>query len=904
MKSEDINNCLVLIYNPENKKPLGTGFFVTEYGHFITAKHVIYDSVKNSARELCCRWKGVKYPICYINTLADSGFYRELKHSGSELRLDLIILKIDFTNPDFRTNYLSIISTDISDNLSSLQNLVCKGFPCETIDHIANIKKSHEFEFESVSYNERNCTYFSAQKNNGSNGSALEIPIGISGSPFVLKSTNEVVGVAVQRNKSKLGATLQSLHMLIDQIKARDSELYNLLVWSDLLYKSYHEAQSDSFKEEKDWLHAIDEKVFVEIFDFETYATIDKKEFEKEEGNCIPYIIKQLPKRNIFCIGYYGMGKTTIAKFLFSYYHKYSSTEYPFFLSLFNTKLDNINIESLDDLIIDNVREEIKAKYADENSVYISTERIRRFLKNNEITLILDGIDEAICDRHSLIDFFNLLEKLPYNYVLTSRKEFYAFFDIFKIQMADCHDHLIIELMEWGIKQWDVYIKNLRGKFPKQPQKQQRINHLKEVLDSKSYGELPKRPLFLKMIADIELDEQTSLKIPDDLKKNISAIYHAYIEWKIEYDWKEKGGGIHIDEGHFKEDTFVLFKKLAYTEYKKNVPSNGVLGLLNQDKTAVKNTSITTYGISLENIQNACKDLGSFDRDKITKYLHDSTFFSMIKRIDGNNIYRFSHKSFCEYLVGYNLAESIFKSNKCNDCWDLYQTYEVSEHFIKEMDRVRVINGLTKSQMKQHLLIAFEKVLAEQDDYNGYSEKLEEVLYYAGHYKIDSPQILQLLSSIIQGQPNVHQIYYRTAHLSLSMIGQSDACLKYIEELILSFYGDQKAFSLNLDIQQIYYGQTTLQSILKNEIDTFLNSEDFLDSKKLLGIIPLKIFSYFACVPFDNSEINTVSKYLRHLKSVCNENKFTRMLVILNKTEAIMNSINNENYTAKKNKYE
>ena len=165
-----------------------------------------------------------------------------------------------------------------------------------------------------------------------------------------------------------------------------------------------------------------------------------------------------------------------------------------------------------------------------------------------------------------------------------------------------------------------------------------------------------------------------------------------------------------------------------------------------------------------------------------------------------------------------------------------------------------------------------------------YSELLEELLYYTGYFKLKSSAILNILKRIITNNSSVHPVYYRTASLSLAMVEKTDYCIDYVCNLIDSYNQDvkQEAFLVNRDIQINYYGKANLHINLKKNIDSKLFKE-----KKLEDVIPLKIFTYFACLPFKEAEFQDAKLYLEKIQYVCKE-KYSRMNNILKKTASIM----------------
>jgi hypothetical protein len=297
---------------------------------------------------------------------------------------------------------------------------------------------------------------------------------------------------------------------------------------------------------------------------------------------------------------------------------------------------------------------------------------------------------------------------------------------------------------------------------------------------------------------------------------------------------------------------------------------------------------------TMEDIAATCtaEHFEVINADFAKEHFRGSTLFSTIrmeKKTAGPDLFRFSHKSFCEYLVAFDLADSIFAETveqaECGDTWNLYQTHEVSNLFEDEVARVCFERSFSKQERNQYLQNAFEKVLLTGADFAHYRERAEEVLYYAGRFKVRSPQILRTLESITRDPQKVRPVYYRTAHIALAFAKSRNYCMSYVEYLIASYQGNRDAFELNTRIQNYYYGERNLHAVLQADID------GFIENKKLSDIMPLKVFSYFTCLPFGPDEIEAARTYLAKVKEVCDSKGYSRMSQILGKTGDIMEQI-------------
>lgn len=215
-----------------------------------------------------------------------------------------------------------------------------------------------------------------------------------------------------------------------------------------------------------------------------------------------------------------------------------------------------------------------------------------------------------------------------------------------------------------------------------------------------------------------------------------------------------------------------------------------------------------------------------------------------------------------EYLVAYRLADSIFSDDpKCEDVWGYYQTHEVSQHFMFEVQRVSVSKWLKEnpndkklkldkleSKIKEHrnsfLVKAFTDVLVyslyekkiethfyHQLDFD--SEKFEEALFYIGRFKLtNNEEVLSILQDIFDdmksGGDNYHPVYYRTVSLALAQMKSIEYCNEYVEFLLEDYKTIlQKHFKINKEIQENYYGdKNTRRAKLDQYIGEFLNSKN------------------------------------------------------------------------------
>ncbi|HEV7377900.1 MAG TPA: hypothetical protein VGN95_24675 [Pyrinomonadaceae bacterium] len=154
----------------------------------------------------------------------------------------------------------------------------------------------------------------------------------------------------------------------------------------------------------------------------------------------------------------------------------------------------------------------------------ITREVIAATLKNGSVplTIIFDGLDESVFfnKKGGIQYFMNLIkEELSVPVVLVARSEYWYRRETdfstsvgmkgTKTPRKVC-DILLIELLEWNDDKMLELLERVRQQTLTQEQSQ-RLDELKELISSgeysKFYGDIPRRPLFLRFIIDTVLEE-------------------------------------------------------------------------------------------------------------------------------------------------------------------------------------------------------------------------------------------------------------------------------------------------------------------------------------------------------------------------------------------------------------
>ena len=670
-------------------------------------------------------------------------------------------------------------------------------------------------------------------------------------------------------------ASFESVDVILKVIKEKW-----LIPYLQEILDKYHSKQCRIFEKEPN-PYVIDSKTFINNFD---YLPLNKE-------NCLDYIRQNIITYPIICRGYYGMGKTYLSKILFTEWDISTTNIYPVYVNLRNKQLNNYINNNLINEIANEIKICLKNKFPDYNSEG-TINSITEMIESKKILLILDGIDEAK-DFSKLSNFLQNLFLKNYLVFLTTRIEFYQFFIEYNDLNIDKESHISLELCNWGDKQWKSYILGLNNKYEllekngdieakELVEKKNQILKFYDNLKNGTYSELPTRPLFLKMLSDLELDNNTPYLIEEKLRSNLAEIYYKFIKWKIQDDI-DKNRSLHKAKyvkfypNEFKEINFELLMKIAFYEYSNNtsVPLGTILEMWDDIKT------------------NNPKEL--FLKSITTEDLEDvflnTTFYSILNKTGLNSYeYEFSHKSFKEYLVAYKLASCLFPKTGnegdscCNDSWQHFQTHEVSKFFIKEVERICLTRDFNEERRNAFLSNAFRTVIDRnmKERLKKLDEEYQVVLYYIGQFKIKAPELIQLLKTIIKNKNKYDMIYYRTASISLSLIDGPEYCENYV----LFLLGDKKQngdyYKQNQETQIKYYGMTTLRNVLKKDLENYINKNN-VDNK-----ISLKIMSFFTALPIKKVELSEFKQFLNQILKAAEEQNHNNVQIICNKVVEII----------------
>lgn len=360
----------------------------------------------------------------------------------------------------------------------------------------------------------------------------------------------------------------------------------------------------------------------------------------------------------IFIISEFGFGKTTLLFKLYETFLKLHNRVTIYVplgalpINALNTEadltksiLELLNIYKSDNLLINNFK----------NGIF------QNILKNSsDIVLLLDGIDEhkSLKSLRGLKIFFNNLKNLKPMIIFAMRKEFWdERQEDLKISIgASRNIQDKIFLSDWGEDQIISFIDGLS----KSNLKSKAILKFRQMVSvgkyNKSYGDIPKRPLFLQMIISDLLTERYSKS-----KTSIASLYRKYLIQKVHRDLIGSFEDVVVDRGINYEGGLLSFNLKVFNALEE-IASKMII---------VENKSFFVQNII--NSDTVEEIIVNFGFNSIMDFtLHSVLVPAEEKR---NFIFKlkFAHFSFLEYFVARYLLSDII----INQVW-LNYNYEPS----------------------------------------------------------------------------------------------------------------------------------------------------------------------------------------------------------------------------------
>jgi len=647
--------------------------------------------------------------------------------------------------------------------------------------------------------------------------------------------------------------------------------------------------------------------------------------------NISDYIINQVTKneKSIIVCSKFGLGKTTILEKIFLEHTSYNFN-YAIIINLSYHELSKILDAS--DSISNTILQELNSDtYKIEQSALLKI--ITDYLQKKKLILILDGIDESIFKDEELDQFRSKLTNLNYPIITSIRLEFHDFID--NSVDFDHWKYEAVEIIEWSVDIINEYLSSNNIK----PQKTNKIRKLVN---------LNTRPLFVNLLVNLN---RNSFRIVSD---NIASLYYHTISDALDREIKS----VYRSKGT-KNQKFIKGLKREYFDLLNSIAISIYLEFQHYkyEENYISKPKVT---FTDENIRLIVSKNKLLDYERTKKLFEKSTLngIKVIKTIEIGNVevYSFFHRSLFEYLVANGAAIKILRDKKCSEAWDVYQTDEVSEYFVQEIEREEVIKSEEKKNsffnafdiefldlrnlMQIHNisedtllnykgnekeLYSFRNKIKNGDvifkeQLIGYSERLEEVIYYIGKFQNFWTQLqkqrfshyckLLFYNARItfndevskKTKPIIDPIYYRTSSITLSRLINNSFIFDYISYLFLDYLTtDKKYFFTQVKKDTRYYGKEQLSEKCLKAYNEILNIKD---EAKLKPLQILKIFSLYISLWYDSSDKNkppvvlleekkykTIRKSYNKLKVHCETNSFKKMLEVLEGINYVLRDI-------------
>jgi hypothetical protein len=358
-------------------------------------------------------------------------------------------------------------------------------------------------------------------------------------SPFRTKQYGLIVNRIVKGEpRKKIEAALQAL---VQTGKAEKAHLLGLEAFLEMVFQ---EAQDQLTKllrssvaefQEQHRLR-MDEGVYVENVPFRVDEddTSHKNPLRFVEERVLRLVSAPNNKRSwTFLSGEFGFGKTSLALHLAEVLqeHKIICLYLP--AAQFRPSAFDMEGPFLWEVLQILLQEEVDRESDRNRILHAALKEI--FKREKRIILIFDGIDEhPICWRENgLMNVFGIFKTFNLSCLFAVREEFLAERSgHFKAAIKGGPGSFMIRLVDWPepliLEYTRHYQRGTRG-----VEVQTRIAHFEEAIKTGSYvdyyGDIPKRPLFLKML----LDDVAK----DDLRsRNLAELYTIYITKKFESD--------------------------------------------------------------------------------------------------------------------------------------------------------------------------------------------------------------------------------------------------------------------------------------------------------------------------------------------------------------------------------
>jgi|GEM_PF-3668114 len=654
------------------------------------------------------------------------------------------------------------------------------------------------------------------------------------------------------------------------------------------------------------------------------YGKLDNREEKNSKTDISDFILKRIQdEENIIVCSKFGLGKTTILENVFLKYVKKSTLNYAVLINLAYhelSKLTNNHNNSICEIIY---KELSIKKIHDEDKEILKI--IDDYLKNKKLLLLLDSIDESIYKDEELKNFRDKIIGFDFPIITSIRLEFHDFID--NAVEFQHWNYIAVEIEEWTETQLKKYLRSDSCR--------------KKILQLKN---LNRRPLFVNLLKKLNENNLS------ELKDNIADLYYATISESLDAE-------IELSTNENENENIKFEIKREYMDLLNSIAIAIYLEFQHYkfEPNYESKPKVTFNEDNLRLLASKNKYL-DFDRVKKLFDVQLTNKVKIIKKVkqneSGQDEFTFFHRSFFEYLVANGAAARIIRDNKCSEAWDVYQTDEVSDYFVSDVERVNVREN-NDSKISFFNAFKFEFIdlnktlldwgidcakkydnikdyyIKKKQNYSNssiqkhlipYSERLEEVLYYIGKFTdfwnteqrtqfenfckfiFYNARITFRNSESDAIEPAINPIYYRTSSITLSRLMKDNSYIFNYISYIISDYSTIDKFYYHTQIKKdtSYYGkEQLLEKCQKSYEEIFqITSEKNLNPLQILKIFSLFISVWYGYdgkkifkVQIDKEKKEQINKMFNNLKSHFETHNFTNCLDMLEGIEYILNDI-------------
>jgi len=360
-----------------------------------------------------------------------------------------------------------------------------------------------------------------------------------SGSSCKTKQYGLIVNRVVKGEpRRKIEAALQ---LLVQTGKAESARLLDLEAFLEIVFLEAQKylaglLRSSLAEFQEQHRQRMEEGVYVEgvPFRIEGTNTPHKTPLRFIEERVLKLIAEPNNKRSwTFLSGEFGFGKTSLALHLAEALQKHGVTCLYLPVAQFRQRAFEMEGPFLWEVLRIILRDEIDAPTERHRILHAALKEI--FKRDKRIILIFDGIDEhPICWRENgLMSVFGIFKTFNTTCLFVVREEFLAERSgHFQAAIKGGPGSFMLRLIEWPEPLIIEYCEHYQKRV-ETADARNRIGHFEEAVKSGRYvdyyGDIPKRPLFLKMLLDDVSKE--------DLRtRNLAELYEIYITKKFERD--------------------------------------------------------------------------------------------------------------------------------------------------------------------------------------------------------------------------------------------------------------------------------------------------------------------------------------------------------------------------------